>query len=95
MVHYRRAKTPGACYFLTLTLRNRASNLLVRHHAQLGNALRLVRQQKPYRLPAIVLLPDHLHMLMQLPMTTPTFLRESGYSKPPLSASCVLRALKV
>lgn len=67
MVHYRRAKTPGACYFLTLTLRDRSSDLLVRHHAQLGNALRLVRQQKPYRLPAMVLLPDHLHMLMQLP----------------------------
>ena len=67
MVHYRRAKTPGACYFLTLALRDRASDLLARHHAQLGDALRLVRQQKPYRVPAIVLLPDHLHMLMQLP----------------------------
>lgn len=67
MVHYRRAKTPGACYFLTLTLRGRSSDLLVRHHAQLGNALRLVCQQKICRLPAIVLLPDHLHMLMQLP----------------------------
>ena len=67
MVHYRRAKTPGACYFLTLTLRDRSSDLLKHHHAQLGDALRLVRQQKPYSLPAIVLLPDHLHMLMQLP----------------------------
>jgi putative transposase len=67
MVHYRRAKTPGACYFLTLALRDRSSDMLVRHRAQLGDALRLVRQQKPYSLPAIVLLPDHLHMLMQLP----------------------------
>ena len=67
MVHYRRAKTPGACYFLTLTLRDQSSDLLVRHRAQLDDALRLAYQQKPYRLPAMVLLPDHLHMLMQLP----------------------------
>ena len=67
MVHYRRAKMPGACYFLTLALRDRASDLLVRHRAELGDALRHTCQQKPYRLPAIVLLPDHLHLLMTLP----------------------------
>lgn len=67
MVHYRRARTPGACYFLTLTLQDRSSDMLVRHHRELGEALRLACRQKPCRLPAIVLLPDHLHLLMTLP----------------------------
>jgi putative transposase len=67
MVHYRRARAPGACYFLTLALQDRTSDLLVRHHRELGEALRRTCQQKPYRLPAIVLLPDHLHLLMTLP----------------------------
>lgn len=67
MVHYRRARTPGACYFLTLALQDRSSDMLVRHHRELGEALRHACRQKPCRLPAIVLLPDHLHMLMALP----------------------------
>ncbi len=67
MVHYRRARTPGACYFLTLALQDRTSDLLVRYHRELGEALRLACRQKPCRLPAIVLLPDHLHVLMCLP----------------------------
>lgn len=67
MVHYRRARTPGACYFLTLALQDRTRDLLVRYHRELGDALRLACRQKPCRLPAIVLLPDHLHLLMTLP----------------------------
>ena len=67
MVHYRRARVPGACYFLTLALQDRASDLLVRHHRELGQALRHACRQKPCRLPAIVLLPNHLHLLMALP----------------------------
>jgi putative transposase len=67
MVNYRRARVPGACYFLTLVLQDRASDVLVRHQAELREALCQVQRQKPYRLPAIVVLPDHLHMLMALP----------------------------
>jgi putative transposase len=67
MVLYRRARVPGACYFLTLALQDRRADTLLLHRAALGDALRRVRRQKPFALPAIVLLPDHLHMLMQLP----------------------------
>ena len=67
MVNYRRARVAGACYFLTLTLQDRSSDLLVRHHLKLGRALRHMQQHKPCRLPAIVLLPDHVHLLMSLP----------------------------
>lgn len=67
MVGYRRAKVAGACYFLTLALQDRSSDLLVSHHVELGRALRDMQQCKPCRLPAIVLLPDHVHLLMSLP----------------------------
>lgn len=67
MVNYRRARAPGACYFLTLVLQDRTADVLVRHAVRLREALRHVQRQKPYRLPAIVVLPDHLHMLMALP----------------------------
>jgi putative transposase len=68
MVNYRRAKVAGACYFLTLTLQDRSSDLRVRHHLELGRALRYMQLCKPCSLPAIVLLPDHVHMLMTLPV---------------------------
>lgn len=67
MVAYRRARVAGGCYFLTLTLQDRSSDLLVRYATQLRLCLRAVQTQMPFRLPALVVLPDHLHMLMMLP----------------------------
>ncbi|MGP0172088.1 REP-associated tyrosine transposase [Pseudomonas sp. NCHU5208] len=67
MVNYRRAKVAGGCYFLTLTLRDRRSDLLFRQAALLRQCLRDTQAQRPFRLPALVILPDHLHMLMVLP----------------------------
>lgn len=67
MVAYRRARVAGGCYFLTLTLQDRCSDLLVRHAALLRQCLHDVQTQLPFRLPALVVLPDHLHMLMVLP----------------------------
>lgn len=67
MVAYRRARVAGGCYFLTLALQDRSSDLLVRYATQLRQCLLSVQTQMPFRLPALVLLPDHLHMLMVLP----------------------------
>lgn len=67
MVAYRRARAAGGCYFLTLTLQDRSSDLLVRYSTQLRQCLLNVQTQMPFRLPALVVLPDHLHMLMVLP----------------------------
>lgn len=67
MVAYRRARAAGGCYFLTLTLQDRSSDLLVRYVTQLRQCLLKVQTQMPCRLPALVVLPDHLHMLMVLP----------------------------
>lgn len=40
MVAYRRAQVAGGCYFLTLTLQDRRSDLLVRHGTLLRQCLR-------------------------------------------------------
>ncbi len=67
MVNYRRARLAGGSYFFTLTLRDRRSDLLVRHVALLREALRRVKQRKSFNLLAVVILPEHLHLLIQLP----------------------------
>ena len=67
MVEYRRARVPGACYFFTLVLKDRRKDLLVRHVDVLREALRSMLRRYPCQLSAVVVLPDHLHLLIQLP----------------------------
>jgi putative transposase len=65
---YKRARIAGGCYFFTLNLAERHDNdLLVRHIADLREALRQARLDHPFSIDAIVVLPDHLHCLWQLP----------------------------
>lgn len=67
MVLYRRSQIANAPYFLTLTLRDRQSSLLVDQVASLREAFREVRQRHPFETLAVVVLPDHLHWLCALP----------------------------
>ena len=67
MVEYRRARVAGACYFFTLALKDRRKSLLVGHVDALREALRTMKRCYPCQLPAAVVLPDHLHLLIQLP----------------------------
>jgi len=67
MVNYRRNKIKGGSYFFTVTLRDRRSKLLTDHVNLLGNAMRKARKENPYQTKAIVILPDHLHAIWQLP----------------------------
>ncbi len=67
MVNYRRACVAGGTYFFTLTLKDRRSDLLVRRIDMLRDALRQVKRRRPFRLLAAVVMPDHLHLLLQLP----------------------------
>jgi len=57
----------GGTYFFTVTLRNRSSDQLVQHVGLLRQAFRTVRQEHPFNIDAIVILPDHLHTLWTLP----------------------------
>ena len=67
MVTYRRNMVPGACYFFTVTLLDRASLLLVERINDLREAMRSVRMERPFNIDAVVILPDHLHCIWTLP----------------------------
>jgi putative transposase len=68
MVSYRRDYTPGALYFFTLTLKNRQASYLTTYSSLLGNAFRYVRNKAYFTTHAVVVLPDHLHVIWQLPL---------------------------
>jgi putative transposase len=67
MVRYRRNFIGGATYFFTLTLDDRRSRTLTDHIGALRTSFRTVRAAHPFTLDAVVVLPDHLHIVMTLP----------------------------
>src|SRR5262249_21456347 len=67
MVRYRRNFVAGGTYFFTVTLADRTSRALTEHITALRHAVRQTRSSQPFGIDAIVVLPDHLHMLMTLP----------------------------
>jgi putative transposase len=67
MVLYRRNFLPGGTFFFTVTLVDRNSNALVDHVADLRDAFRTTRRERPFTVDAIVILPDHLHAILTLP----------------------------
>ena len=68
MPDYRRAWQPGGTCFFTVTLLRRHHNdLLTRHIGLLRTAVRKVRNTHPFEIHSWVVLPDHLHCVLQLP----------------------------
>jgi len=68
MSQYRRAVVPGGCFFFTLVTDHRYPWFAdPRHVSRLREGFRRVRNRYPFELDAIVVLPDHLHLLMSLP----------------------------
>src|SRR3977135_433829 len=67
MVAYRRNIVPGGTFFFTVVLENRRSSLLIDNIATLRHAFRVTRSERPFKIDAIVILPDHLHTVMTLP----------------------------
>jgi len=68
MPNYRRAIQPGGTFFLTLVTHERRrlfDEELARTH--LRHAIAAARGDRPFELVASVLLPDHLHLIVQLP----------------------------
>ena len=68
MVEYRRNRIPGGTYFFTVTLADRRSRVLTEHIWQLRETFRRVLRERPFRIEAVVVLPDHLHTLWTLPI---------------------------
>ena len=69
MTDYRRWRVDGGTYFFTIVTEQRRPWLcddLAR--ACLRDAIRIVRQRRPFTIDAIVLLPDHLHTVWTLPI---------------------------
>ncbi len=67
MPNYRRALVPGATFFFTVNLLNRRSDLLVRRMDLLREAFHAELRRRPFRIDALVVLPDHLHAIWTLP----------------------------
>jgi putative transposase len=67
MPDYIRTHIPGASYFFTVALLERHRHLLTENISALRAAFRSVRQTRPFRIDAIVVLPDHLHCIWTLP----------------------------
>ena len=86
MSRYRRAKIEGGAFFFTLALADRSDDLLVRQIDRLRSAYKVVQQRRPFETVAICILPDHLHVLWQLPEDDADFalrwsLFKSGFTR--------------
>ena len=67
MTNYRRVWVPGGTYFFTVNLLERRHTLLVDRMDALRGAFSAARVTRPFDIVAIVILPDHLHCVWQLP----------------------------
>ena len=87
MPDYRRAWQAGGTYFFTVNLLQRQGNdLLTRHVGLLRETVRAVRRRHPFVIHGWVILPDHLHCVIELPVEDADFatrwrLIKMGFSK--------------
>ncbi len=82
MPEYRRAFVPGGTFFITLVTHNRRPLFQDTDNvAHLRQSIRFVKVDMPFDLPAAVVLPDHLHMLMALPDGDADFSKRIGRIK--------------
>lgn len=69
-MQYRRANIAGASFFITANLAERGARgttSLTDHISILRDTLRQVKYSHPFHIDAMVVLPDHFHLLMTLP----------------------------
>jgi putative transposase len=84
---YRRAWCQGGTYFFTVNLLERGGNdLLVKHIESLKRNIRIVKQTHPFKIHGWVVLPDHMHCVIELPGNDTDFplrwrLIKAGFSK--------------
>jgi putative transposase len=74
-MHYKRVQIPGATYFFTVNLANRAIRLIMDFIYILRQSIQQTKQHYPFSIDAIVILPDHIHTIWTLPKY------DSDYSK--------------
>lgn len=67
MPNYRRSKVKGGTYFFTVNTLNRNAGLLTLHIDKLRQSFKDVKYNYPFKIDALVILPDHFHLVMTLP----------------------------
>jgi putative transposase len=68
MPDFRRLFVPNGSYFFTVNLLERRGNRrLVDNIDTLREAVRKTKQERPFRIDAWVVLPEHVHMMLTLP----------------------------
>ncbi len=85
-MRYRRADTKGGTYFFTVNLARRSNTLLVDHIDIFRSVINKVKKQHPFKLDAMVVLPEHLHAVLTLPgddsdYATRWMLIKAGFSR--------------
>ena len=85
-MYYHRADVKGGTYFFTMNLAERRNTLLVDEIDLLRDVINKVKKQHPFKLNAMVVLPDHLHVIWTLPVNdheyaTRWMLIKSGFSR--------------
>ncbi len=85
-MRYRRANVEGGTYFFTVNLANRNSDLLTHQIEDLRAVIARVKKTHPFKILAMVVLPDHLHAVWRLPPGDVGFplrwsLIKSGFSR--------------
>ena len=85
-MRYRRSVVSGATYFFTVNLAVRSQDTLIQHVDLLRDVFRSVRSRHPFDIIAMVVLPDHLHTIWQLPANDADYplrwsLIKSGFSR--------------
>ena len=100
MSNYRRVRVEGGCYFFTVALANRQSQLLTDHIDYLRQAFRDVMKAHPFKIDAAVILPEHLHCILTLPMNDDNYsmrwrqIKAAFSCKLPHTEACSLSRLK-
>lgn len=67
MSSYIRPRQPGASIFFTVALADRGARTLVNQVEALRQAVRVTKAERPFRIDAWVVLPDHMHCVWTLP----------------------------
>ena len=82
MPNWRRAYVPGGVYFFTVVTDGRRPIFTdPAARTRLGNVIRACRTRWPFEMPAVVLLPDHLHAIWSLPPGDDAYSRRWGWIK--------------
>lgn len=82
MTDYRRAKVLGATYFFTVNCAERKGNSILTDNIDaLRSAFQKVKNDHPFKINAIVILPEHLHCIWTLPPDDSDFGTRRGLIK--------------